>query len=61
MEKKRKIKIKINFKGMQKGDVKTSFADIEDSIGKLGFKPKQTIYEGIPKFIKWYKEYHGVT
>ena len=61
MENELKIKIKINFKGMQKGDVKTSFADIEDSIGKLGFKPKQTIYEGIPKFIKWYKEYHGVT
>ena len=48
----------IDFKPMQPGDVKESFADIKLSEKKLGFKPTTSIYKGIPKFIKWYKEYY---
>ena len=47
----------INFKPMQSGDVKETFADITESKEKLGFEPKITIKEGISKFVEWYKNY----
>jgi UDP-glucuronate 4-epimerase len=49
----------INFQPMQSGDVKETYADISESEEKLGFKPKISIDEGIPKFIKWYKSYYN--
>lgn len=45
---------------MQPGDVPESFADIEDARRDLGFEPKTPIEVGIPKFVDWYKEYHGL-
>jgi UDP-glucuronate 4-epimerase len=49
----------INFEPMQSGDVKETYADISESEEKLGFKPKISINEGIPKFIEWYKSYYN--
>mgnify|MGYP001338949900 CR=1 FL=1 len=45
---------------MQPGDVKDTYADIAASRRDLGFAPKTTIREGIPKFIAWYRGYYGV-
>jgi UDP-glucuronate 4-epimerase len=45
---------------MQPGDVHETFADIEDSRRDLGFDPKTPIDVGIPRFVSWYREYHGV-
>ena len=53
-------KAQIEYLPMQPGDVKESLADITKSIEKLGYKPITTINEGIPQFIKWYKEYYSV-
>ena len=53
-------KAEITFKPMQPGDVKETFADIEASRRDLGFAPKTPIDEGIPDFVEWYREYHGV-
>jgi len=53
-------KAEIAFKPMQPGDVKETFADIEASRRDLGFAPKTPIDEGIPDFVEWYREYHGV-
>jgi UDP-glucuronate 4-epimerase len=45
---------------MQIGDVKETFADIS-AIGRdHGFEPKTTIEEGVPRFVAWYREYHGL-
>ena len=44
----------IDFRPIQPGDVKESYADILLSEKKLGFIPKISIKQGIPKFIKWY-------
>jgi len=52
------IKAKIDFHPMQPGDVHESFADIDKSTEMLGYKPTTNIDDGIPKFIKWHKEYH---
>jgi len=51
-------KADIQFMGMQPGDVEKTFADIEHSTQKLGYKPTTTINEGIPQFINWFKSYH---
>jgi len=53
------MKAEIILKPMQMGDVKETFADIEASRQILGFEPTTSIKDGIPKFIEWYRAYHG--
>ncbi|MCB1118952.1 MAG: NAD-dependent epimerase/dehydratase family protein [Chlamydiia bacterium] len=43
---------------MQPGDVVRTFADISHSQSLLGFSPRTTLEEGIPKFVAWYRTYH---
>lgn len=50
----------IDFQPMQPGDVRQSFADIDAIAGDLGYAPTTSIDVGVPKFIEWYKAYHGV-
>lgn len=49
-----------DFLPMQPGDVHETSADIEASSRDLGYSPSTSIREGIPKFVEWYKAYHGV-
>ena len=49
-----------NFREMQPGDVKETYADIDISQKELGFEPKVKIREGLPRFVQWYREYHKV-
>jgi UDP-glucuronate 4-epimerase len=42
------------------GDVVRTCADIEASTRDLGFEPKTPIEEGLPRFVAWYRDYHGV-
>ena len=51
-------KAEIQFEGMQPGDVKRTFADIEHSKQKLNYTPTTKIVEGIPKFIEWFLAYN---
>jgi UDP-glucuronate 4-epimerase len=46
---------------IQPGDVPATFADIRRAQAKLGFAPTTPIDEGIPRFIKWYKDYHHLS
>ena len=45
------------FLGMQQGDVQSTLASNDLLYELTGFKPKTTFKEGIPKFIKWFKNY----
>ncbi|MBV8686785.1 MAG: NAD-dependent epimerase [Alphaproteobacteria bacterium] len=45
---------------MQPGDVRDTYADITAIQRDLGFEPKTTIDEGVPRFVDWYRAYHGV-
>ena len=45
---------------MQPGDVRDTYADISAIQRDLGFEPKTTIDEGVPRFVEWYKAYHGL-
>jgi UDP-glucuronate 4-epimerase len=51
---------KLLLEPMQPGDVKETYADIDSARRDFGFDPKTTIEEGIPRFVAWYREYHGV-
>jgi len=53
-------KAEINFMPMQKGDVLETYADIEDTRRDFGFDPKTSIDQGIPKLVKWYRDYYDV-
>lgn len=51
-------KAKVRLEEMQAGDVVKTYADIKRAREELGFEPTTSISEGIPKFVKWYREFY---
>ncbi|WP_420384899.1 NAD-dependent epimerase [Roseivirga sp.] len=49
-----------NFMPMQAGDVAATYADVEDLINNLGYKPQTSLEYGVGQFIKWYREFYQV-
>ncbi len=49
----------IDFQPMQPGDVRQSFADIDAISGDLGYRPTTSIEQGVPNFVRWYKDYRA--
>ncbi len=47
-----------NFKPMQPGDVKETFADISRSQHNFGYAPNIRIDEGLPRFVAWFKDFY---
>jgi UDP-glucuronate 4-epimerase len=43
---------------MQPGDVPATYADVDDLMREVNFKPATPIAEGIARFIEWYRSYH---
>jgi len=43
---------------MQPGDVSATYANIDDLVRDVGFRPSTPIGEGIARFIEWYRTYH---
>ena len=60
LERSTNLKALIDPQPMQPGDVRDTFADISAIERDHGFRPATTIDEGIPRFVQWYREYHGV-
>jgi UDP-glucuronate 4-epimerase len=48
----------INFLPMQPGDVLCTYADVDDLMQDVGFKPTTSIAEGLQRFVAWYQEYY---
>lgn len=48
----------IDFQPLQKGDVPSTYADIDALSSVTGFKPKTSIETGIKKFVEWYRTYY---
>lgn len=44
---------------LQPGDVTATYADVDDLINDVGFKPATPIEVGIKNFIEWYKAFYG--
>lgn len=45
---------------MQAGDVPATYADVDDLMQDVGFRPATPIEEGIANFVRWYREYYSV-
>jgi UDP-glucuronate 4-epimerase len=50
-----------NMMPLQPGDVPETYADVEDLVRDVGFKPDTAIEVGIERFVTWYREYYRVT
>ena len=47
-----------NYLPLQPGDVPATFADVDDLMRDVGFKPSTPLEEGMAKFVAWYREYY---
>jgi len=54
------MKAEKNLMPIQAGDVPATYANVDDLIKDVGFKPATPIEEGIGNFIKWYREYYNL-
>jgi len=48
-----------NYLPMQLGDVPETFADIDDLVRDVGYRPATPIEVGVRKFVDWFCEYYG--
>ena len=53
-------KAKKNFLPMQDGDVPATYANVDDLVREIDFKPQTTIEDGIKNFVDWYRGYYRV-
>ncbi len=53
-------KAKKNMLPLQDGDVPATYADVDDLMKDVGFKPATPIEEGIARFVEWYRGYYKV-
>ncbi|BAU66220.1 nucleotide sugar epimerase [Stanieria sp. NIES-3757] len=51
---------KKNLLPMQPGDVFSTYADVDELIKDVDFKPSTSIAQGMKHFISWYQEYYQV-
>ena len=42
------------------GGASATASDLRERQRDLGFEPKVTIEEGLPRFVAWYRDYHGI-
>ena len=45
---------------MQPGDVVETFADIDDLVAEVGYRPDTPIEVGLERFVSWYRDYYKV-
>jgi UDP-glucuronate 4-epimerase len=44
---------------MQPGDVPATYADVDDLVADVGFKPATPIEVGVARFLAWYRAFYG--
>jgi UDP-glucuronate 4-epimerase len=49
-----------NFLPMQDGDVPATYANVDDLVREIDFKPQTSIEVGIKNFVDWYRGYYNV-
>ena len=52
-------KARLNMLKMQEGDVYKTYASIDSLRNHSGYMPKTMLYEGIERFVHWYRSYYG--
>lgn len=49
-----------NYMPIQKGDVPRTYANVDDLMNDVGYKPDTSLEYGIEQFVNWYKTYYKV-
>lgn len=49
-----------NFLPMQPGDVPATYADVDDLMRDVGFKPATSIEDGLKQFTDWYQAFYSI-
>jgi UDP-glucuronate 4-epimerase len=52
-------KARRKFLPMQPGDVEETFADVDDLMADVGFRPQTSVEEGIGRYVRWFRSYYG--
>tara|TARA_B100001057_G_scaffold242625_1_gene242972 strand:+ start:32450 stop:33457 length:1008 start_codon:yes stop_codon:yes gene_type:complete len=60
LEKNLNKKAKINFLPLQQGDVKDTYANVDNLKNKFNYKPSTSVIDGVSKFVKWYRDYYQI-
>ena len=45
------------FRPLQAGDVPDTYADVDDLVCDIGYRPDTPVEEGITRFVEWYRRY----
>ena len=45
---------------MQPGDVPATYADVDDLVTDLDYRPNTSLEYGIGRFVEWYKKYYAL-
>jgi UDP-glucuronate 4-epimerase len=53
-------KVRMNLLPIQPGDVPKTYADIDDLMKDVDFRPITPIQDGIRHFVRWYREYYKI-
>jgi UDP-glucuronate 4-epimerase len=54
------IEAQKNLLPLQPGDVPVTYADVDDLVRDVGFRPNTPIEVGIKRFVSWYSSYYNV-
>jgi len=49
-----------NMLPMQPGDVRITYADVDDLMQEVGFRPNTPIEVGVERFVQWYRSYYNI-
>ena len=49
-----------NFMAIQPGDVLETWANVDDLVKNLNYKPATPLKEGVAKFVKWYRAFYRI-
>ncbi|MEZ5566192.1 MAG: NAD-dependent epimerase [Gammaproteobacteria bacterium] len=50
-----------NLLPLQAGDVPDTWADVEDLVTDVGYRPATPVEVGVARFVDWYLDYHKIT
>ena len=53
-------KAEMNMLPLQPGDVPDTYADVQDLVKDVGYKPATSVEDGIARFVEWYREYFKI-
>ncbi len=49
-----------NLLPLQLGDVPDTYADVQDLVRDVGYKPNMSVEQGVANFVAWYRDYYKV-